>query len=71
MAKIIQEARKQANFDVSDRIKITLGANKEVVDAVLANLETIRAEVLATTLDFTDQTEPSNELGLHLRLVKS
>ena len=69
--RAIQEARKQANFDVSDRIKITLGANKEVVDAVLANLETIRAEVLATTLDFTDQTEPSNELGLHLRLVKS
>ena len=67
----IQEARKQANFDISDRIKVTLGANPEVIAAVKANEELVSGETLALSITYKDEKDLTNELGLLLELEKA
>ena len=69
--RAIQEARKQNNLDVSDRINIQIGANGEVLSAVKKNSELISSEVLATKLELITKTNTDNELGLYLELVKA
>ena len=66
----IQEARKQANFDISDRIKVTLGANPDVIAAVKANAELVAGETLALAITYKEERDSTNELGLLLELEK-
>jgi isoleucyl-tRNA synthetase len=46
----VQQARKDAGLDVSDRILLTLGANQESLSALKAHQELIAAETLALSL---------------------
>lgn len=46
----VQQARKDAGLDVSDRILLTLGANQESLSALKAHQELIAAETLAVSL---------------------
>jgi len=48
--RAVQQARKDANFDVSDRIKLTLIAESDVIEAVNNHAELIKGETLALDL---------------------
>lgn len=72
--RFIQEARKSAGLEVSDRIRITLEAGPELRAAVEAHRDLIASEVLAVdlVLDEVDApTDEDEELDLRLRLAKA
>jgi isoleucyl-tRNA synthetase len=48
--RVIQQARRDAAFDVSDRITLTLGADGATADAIRAHADFIAGETLATSL---------------------
>jgi isoleucyl-tRNA synthetase len=60
MVRAIQQARKDAALNVSDRIRTTVSAAQNVVDALLANAELVKNETLTLELDAVpaDAAEP-------------
>ncbi|NDH66183.1 MAG: isoleucine--tRNA ligase, partial [Microbacteriaceae bacterium] len=50
----IQQARKDAGLDVSDRIRLSIRANAEVSASVLAHVELIQSETLSLELDLVE-----------------
>ena len=52
--RAIQQARKDADFDVSDRIKTELSGNASVVAAILAHEELVKSETLTLELSLLD-----------------
>ncbi|MCA1942005.1 MAG: isoleucine--tRNA ligase, partial [Yonghaparkia sp.] len=52
--RAVQQARKDAGLDVSDRIVLTLGADAAARAAIEAHRELIAAETLATALELTE-----------------
>jgi isoleucyl-tRNA synthetase len=56
MVRSIQQARKDAGLNVSDRIRTSVAARQDVVDALLANADLVKGETL--TVDLT--AEPSD-----------
>lgn len=60
MVRAIQQARKDAGLNVSDRIHTTVTAKQDVVDALLANAELVKTETLTVRLDTVaaDVNEP-------------
>jgi isoleucyl-tRNA synthetase len=70
--RLIQERRKSDGFDISDRIDIAWNAPDLVAQAVLADLEHIKSEVLATNMNQDLALEISdNELGMNVILKKN
>jgi isoleucyl-tRNA synthetase len=65
VVRAVQQARRAANLDVSDRISLTLSASEEVVAAVRAYETFIAREVLATSVSYADSLEDgfSGEVG--------
>jgi isoleucyl-tRNA synthetase len=55
--RVIQQARKDAGLDVSDRIRLTVGADGPVADAVRAHAAFIAGETLATELTVVTAAE--------------
>ncbi len=55
--RVIQQARKDAGLDVSDRIRLTVGADGPVADAVRAHAAFIAGETLATELTVVPAAE--------------
>ena len=51
---IVQQARRDADFDVSDRITVTMAAPEEVAAAISAHQKLIAHETLALTLTVVD-----------------
>ena len=51
MVRAIQQARKDAGLNVSDRIRTTVTAAQDVVEALLANAELVKTETLTVELD--------------------
>ncbi|HKS01075.1 MAG TPA: DUF5915 domain-containing protein, partial [Arthrobacter sp.] len=60
MVRAIQQARKDAALNVSDRIRTTVTAAQNVIDALLANSELVKTETLTLELDAVpaDAAEP-------------
>ncbi|TSE15476.1 isoleucine--tRNA ligase [Arthrobacter sp. KBS0703] len=58
--RAIQQARKDAGLNVSDRIRTTVTAAQNVLDALLANAELVKTETLTLELDTVpaDSGEP-------------
>lgn len=54
--RVIQAARKNAGFDVADRVHVTLTATGELHEALAAHASTVAEEVLATELTLAEQT---------------
>jgi isoleucyl-tRNA synthetase len=54
VVRAVQQARREAGLQVSDRIDLTLGADQTVRAAVEAHTKLIKTETLAATLDVTD-----------------
>jgi isoleucyl-tRNA synthetase len=52
VVRAVQQARKDAGLDVSDRIALTLSASDDVVGAVRAHEAFLSAEVLASTVAY-------------------
>ncbi|MFI7597319.1 isoleucine--tRNA ligase [Actinoplanes sp. NPDC049681] len=50
--RVVQQARRDADLDVSDRITLTVAASEAVVAAVEAHRDFVAAETLATSLGF-------------------
>jgi len=62
--RLIQQARKDAGLDVSDRIKLTLCAATSVIAAITTHVELVKAETLTVDLTLTEQDLSSgSELG--------
>ena len=51
VVRIVQQARRDAGLSVSDRIRLTIGADGAVADAVRAHAGFVAAETLAVSLD--------------------
>ena len=54
VVRLVQEARKNSGFQVSDRITLAWQASGEVADALREHTELVAAEVLATRIHETD-----------------
>lgn len=55
--RAVQQARREAQFDVSDRISLVLGAEKDVVHVLQPHSDFIARETLATSLTWDDTME--------------
>jgi len=58
VVRIVQQARREARLDVSDRIALTLDAAPPVVDAVRTHQDFVTGEVLAASLEFAAVRDP-------------
>ncbi|PIF04451.1 MAG: isoleucine--tRNA ligase [Propionibacterium sp.] len=70
--RAIQEARKNAGLDVSDRIKLTLAADGDLAEAIDEHAKLIADEVLAVSLQrgaVAEATAQDEALGLAIHLV--
>jgi len=54
--RLVQVARKDAGFDVSDRIRIQVKTGGEARAAIDAHLDTVKRETLANTVEQTEGT---------------
>ena len=50
LVRLVQQARRDADLDVSDRIELSVSAGDEWIDAIEAHRDLIAGETLATTL---------------------
>ena len=73
--RFVQEARKKAGLDVSDRIRLELGADGDLATAIAEHATLIADEVLAVDLQrhnaLTDPDAVDADLGLALSLTKA
>ncbi|MDN3585160.1 isoleucine--tRNA ligase [Pedobacter aquatilis] len=60
----IQNLRKELNFEVTDRIKVSLQNDNLVSDAVAKNKAYICAEILADELELTDTVTNANKITI-------
>jgi isoleucyl-tRNA synthetase len=66
VVRIVQQARREAALAVSDRIRLTIGADGAVADAVRAHAEFLAGETLAvdlTVVPAADVTAPAQTVG--------
>jgi isoleucyl-tRNA synthetase len=62
--RLIQQARKDAGLDVSDRIKLSVSGSASVLAAVSAHRELVMSETLALELDASEvELSEGSELG--------
>ncbi len=66
--RAVQDARKNADLHIADRINLHLGVPAEFLAAARTHAELIAAETLATTVDL--QESPAAELVIDLSVVK-
>jgi isoleucyl-tRNA synthetase len=69
--RALQEGRKSAGFDISDRIIVSWNATAEVAPAVKEALEHIKREVLAVEMSLDQSLLCDTELGFTFNLKKS
>jgi isoleucyl-tRNA synthetase len=71
VVRAVQNARKGAGLDVSDRIELALGGDTELLDAAREHEDYLAGEVLATAVryDLDGQGESSRIDGLELRVA--
>jgi isoleucyl-tRNA synthetase len=59
VVRVVQQARREAGFEVSDRIALTLDGPAAVLDAVRAHEEFVAGEVLATSVTYAEVPDPT------------
>ncbi len=59
VVRVVQQARRDAGLDVSDRIALTLDGPVPVLDAVRAHEGLVAGEVLATSIGYRPVAEPT------------
>src|SRR5690606_1861363 len=63
VVRVIQQARREADFAVSDRITVTISAPQQVQEAVAAHREFIAEETLAESVEFGDADGFAGSVG--------
>ena len=71
VVRALQEGRKSAGFEITDRILVNWNANHEVEPAVLEALEHIKREVLAVEMKQDQSLLCDTELGFTFNLAKA
>jgi isoleucyl-tRNA synthetase len=59
VVRVVQQARRDAGLDVSDRIELALDGPSAVLDAVRAHEEFVAGEVLGVSVAYTDVADPT------------
>jgi isoleucyl-tRNA synthetase len=57
LVRVVQQARKRAGLDVTDRVELTVDAPEEVIAAARAHEEFIAGEVLSRSIDYAPLPE--------------
>jgi isoleucyl-tRNA synthetase len=76
VVRIVQQARRDAGLSVSDRIRLTIGAEGAVADAVRAHAGFVAAETLAVSLDVRPagevdaDSQPTGDGAVKVALVR-
>jgi isoleucyl-tRNA synthetase len=67
----VQNARKEAGLDVSDRISLSLGGDRDLVEAARAHEDYVSGETLATSVDYDadGSAQPAQIEGRELRIA--
>jgi isoleucyl-tRNA synthetase len=63
VVRLVQQARRDAGLAVSDRIRLTIGADSRTTDAISAHAEFVTAETLAVDLEL----KPANAVTITVR----
>ena len=61
LIRSIQQARRDADLDVSDRIALTVTAGAEVIEALRRHQGLVASETLATTVEINESTDGVND----------
>ncbi|MEY4693513.1 MAG: hypothetical protein RL437_793, partial [Actinomycetota bacterium] len=69
--RALQEGRKSAGFDISDRIIVSWNATSEMASAVSESLDHIKREVLAVEMKLDSALLCDTELGFTFNLIKA
>ena len=64
VVRAVQQARKDAGLDVSDRIRLTLEAADDVLAAVAEHSELVKSETLTLELETVSNTQPANPVAV-------
>jgi isoleucyl-tRNA synthetase len=64
VVRAVQQARKDADLDVSDRIATTLMAAKAVLEAVKTHEDLVKNETLTLEISYTESTSLSNAVAV-------
>jgi isoleucyl-tRNA synthetase len=64
VVRAVQQARKDAGLDVSDRIRLTLEASDDVLAAVAEHAELVKSETLTLELETISNTQPANPVAV-------
>jgi isoleucyl-tRNA synthetase len=64
VVRAVQQARKDAGLDVSDRISLTLQAADDVLDAVAAHSELVKSETLTLELETKSESNLENPVAV-------
>jgi isoleucyl-tRNA synthetase len=64
VVRAVQQARKDAGLDVSDRIRLTLEATDDVLAAVAAHSELVKSETLTLELETVSNSALSNPVAV-------
>jgi isoleucyl-tRNA synthetase len=59
VVRLVQQARREARLDVSDRVTVTLDSPEDVLAAVRAHEEFLAGEVLASSVSYGEVAEPT------------
>jgi isoleucyl-tRNA synthetase len=62
----IQNLRKDNNFEVTDKIEIVIERNESILDVINNNKDYICSETLATSLEISEQIEPTARIVVDL-----
>jgi isoleucyl-tRNA synthetase len=62
----IQNIRKEKNFEVTDKIELTIEKIDEIVSAIQNNFSYICSETLADSLDLVDKLENPDKIAVEL-----
>jgi len=62
LIRAVQSARKDADFDVSDRIALTVSAQQEVIDAAQTHADLVKSETLTLELTLTVANASGSEI---------
>jgi isoleucyl-tRNA synthetase len=68
VVRAVQQARKDAGLDVSDRIRLEIESDAVTIIAMRAHQDLISGETLAMELDFIDGTSGTTEVGEGARI---
>jgi isoleucyl-tRNA synthetase len=71
VVRAVQEARKQAGLEVSDRISLELGGDEELLTAAREHESYIAGETLATSVGYNSSGEKATIEGRELRIAVS